>query len=384
MKPTSIIYIIISVVLIIAGFVTMSLAGTLDEGNEKTLLPSDDGDYLDETITGDIVSLNINIKKANIIIKRAEAADVPMIGEKASVSATETGMQDAAVTGAETSVETTSAPEIAVTPDFDSESQYARVKMDNFTRGTYNYEYKSSKITIEDNYDTGTLAGLFSYVTNFEGFRHYINYYKTAELEKTVEIEIRGPIKIKCELGEGNVTIVGIDPETDCEVTIGKGDLKVVSDPSRGVPKADGGTFTAYVSEGNIDIDSLAFSRYAVSFGNSTKEAENSDKTAVAPALYSDTWQYGKDFDVKQYEIITEKGSLNVDGELPLDCEMTVEYSTETKGEPQETFDEDSGSVSIRDAEGSRVKIKLSLKDTGEDLTDSESEEADNGTEEAA
>jgi len=382
-KPTSIIYIIISVVLIIAGFVTMSLAGQLaDSGSGVSLTPGDDGDYLDETVNGDIISLNINVKKVKTItIKRMEDEVIADESINEDAESLETADNSGAETDSGTQAETQAQDDRTSVSSSEKESKSARIKMENFTRGMYNYEYKSSKITIEDNYDVTTVAGLFSYVTNFEGFRHYLNYHKTADLEKTIEIEVRGSVKIKCELLEGDVIVEGIDPNTDCDITIHKGNLTVKADGEASFADDNGGTLTAFLEDGNAQVDSGAFSRYSISFGETVAASDNKDgdddQSTAARFNESAVEKYGEGSDIKTYVINTAKGSLTVDGEVPVECTVVTKYYQDIQKTVEADYNEESGVQGIDASGADFVEISVIHKN----IDESNDETAQNGAE---
>ncbi len=102
------------------------------------------------------------------------------------------------------------------------------VELVNFAEGMYEFSASNRNITLSNNSDFSQIADMTSLVFNFKGLRSLVNYYNIRGREKTVNIYITDdcPVKIvECKLSSGNVHISNNSSQTDYNVTIENGDL---------------------------------------------------------------------------------------------------------------------------------------------------------------
>ena len=177
MKPTSIIFLIISVLLIIAGFITVGVAGHM--GASEGIVLNDSAEDATEIY---------EYEKDNIgkIIVNVEDADINIIGGAAK----------------------------------------SYVELINFFDGTYDLTSTNRVLTVRDSIDMTDIEGVASLAMNFKGLRGVVNYMKSRGLEKTVNIYLTDayPINVaNCTIGTGNVTVKSNKNPTDYIMNIGTG-----------------------------------------------------------------------------------------------------------------------------------------------------------------
>jgi len=344
-KPTSIIFIIVSAVLIIAGFVIMGFASQMDTELTATAGGSD---YVVE-YADDINRIEIDVKNANIIIK--SAAQKGSSDDRSDIASAET--TSAETTSAETaSAETASADETAAAetdgtdePSEDapanivtvtSGSDHVKITMKNFVEGFYECKYSGRVVSVKDNYDIGSIGGAFSVITNFKGFRHYLDYPSVSKLEKEIIIEISGDVRVNCSVLEGDVTVEGLRSAEPCNVRIGKGDLLLKNSSlvyTSGAFEPTRGEFTACVKDGDVRIENGEYARYTVSLGAAAyKMASSASEKKEEKSPYEDGFNdvIAAEYDINRYTAQTKSGTLTFIGESSVVCRPDIKY--EKKG----------------------------------------------------
>ncbi len=185
MKPTSVIFLILSVVLVICGFAAMGVAKQMaaSEGISLTVGNSDDiGNhvYTYEYDADSIGKITVDVKDASVHI----------IGGAAK----------------------------------------PYVEIINFPDGMYEFSAANRNLTIGNNTDFTSFEGLTSVVMNFKGLRSLINYYNIMDRERIINVYLcdEFPVNvIDCQTELGEVSIQKSTFRTDFNVKIGEGDLNV-------------------------------------------------------------------------------------------------------------------------------------------------------------
>ena len=185
MKPTSIIFLIVSILLVLGGFAAVGVARQMavTEGIELVSSIADDaGNY--------IYSYDYDADSIGKITVDVKDANVNIIGGSAK----------------------------------------PYVELVNFPEGMYEFSSTNRNLNIGNNTDFTSLNGIASLAMNFQGLRSLINYYNISGLEKTVNIYLcdEHPVTvIDCRVETGNVSIRRNATETDYNVEIGTGELSV-------------------------------------------------------------------------------------------------------------------------------------------------------------
>ena len=324
MKPTSIIFIVVSVVLIIAGFITMSFAQQAAEVEGIDLLPG--AGIRNETVNGDIVKIEIDVKQADVEILGLEGSGAALTENEGAGLPTGSG-------------------------------EYARIELDGFVEGRYEYKYSNLTVSVKDNYDYTTASGLFSAVTNFKGFRNYLNYGEADEEGKTVRIYVKGDIRIECSVGEGNVLISGVRATEDCVVNIGKGDLTLKDCGVDEVYAQNSmGSFEASVKEGNVTVENGGFPRYSVNFGDVPENKSEGGKSADTDGG-KQTSDGGNS--VMTCTAVTDFGTLKFTESKAYSCAVTPHGENGGEGDTKVKQSGDGSVCDITDSGSAGISISL-------------------------
>ncbi len=185
MKPTSIIFLIISLVLVILGFIVTGVAVRLGEADDIQLVIDTSAEEESRKFTYSYSA--DNIAKISLVLKNAE---VNVIG------------------GAETPY----------------------IELVNFPEGMYDFSSSNRVITVNDNIDFTSLSGIASIASNFNGLRGFVNHFKTSKLEKTVNIYLcqEYPVNvIDCKAVSGQVNIENCISFADYNITVDSGTVTV-------------------------------------------------------------------------------------------------------------------------------------------------------------
>ncbi len=225
MKPTSVIFLIVSVFLVIGGFATAGVAKQL-AASEGIVLT----DEISEEAGGYIYSYEYGKDSIGRITVNVKEADVNIIG------------------GAEK----------------------AYVELVNFPEGMYEFSSSNRILSIKNNTDLSDLSNIANLAMNFRGLRSFVGYLNMRSLPKTVNIYISGanPVKIvDCQIQSGNVTLKNCDAPADYNISIGEGNLSVSGIDTKSA-------LNVTVGNGNADISKCDISKLAVKVEKGTVTAE--------------------------------------------------------------------------------------------------------------
>lgn len=208
MKPASIIFLIVSVILVIIGFITTSVAMNLAPEGEKPVVEISDKDVgcIDDPIyIDDVVKIELKLKAANVNI----------------------------IGGA----------------------QKPYVELVNFPKGLYSASHSKNTLTVTDLSDFTSISGVASLASNFHGLRGFVNYFKLANFEKTVNIYLSAdyPVNvISCNLKSGEVRIESCVGSSDYNITLGAGDVSINNVDTTSLLSINIGTGNTVVQNGDI------------------------------------------------------------------------------------------------------------------------------------
>lgn len=222
MKPTSIIFIILSAVLIVVGVITCIVSST-SAGSKGIELICDtvdkDGNAVttDDLSEYDIINFEIKMKEVNINI----------IGG--------------------------------------SDSSY--IEFVNLNPAIYNYKFNNGKLELENNNPFDLLAG-FSIRGNsaFSGLRSYLYLNKYEDMDSWVNIYIKDSAAIEkfaVELTDGNVTVKNIEVNSAYNFKVTKGNVKFEN-------AASSRESNVTIASGNLEYTASALSKlnFDVTKGN--------------------------------------------------------------------------------------------------------------------
>ncbi len=225
MKPTSIIFLIISLVLVILGCIVTGVAKQLAAADDVQLIVDVSGN--DESRTDVYRYAEDHIAKISLNLKNAK---VNIIG------------------GAETPY----------------------IELVNFAEGMYEFSASNRVITINDNIDFTSFSGVASLASNFNGLRGFVNHFKASKLEKTVNVYLclDYPVNVvDCKLAEGTVNLENCTGFADYNISVDTGTLTVnnidtssslnisIENGSANITDSNISKFTASVETGSVTVD---------------------------------------------------------------------------------------------------------------------------------
>ncbi|MCI8386846.1 MAG: DUF4097 domain-containing protein [Clostridiales bacterium] len=268
MKPTSIIFLIVAVILAIGGFTTMRIAESLakQEGIELVVdTHDDDEDYVfkyeyDADSIGKI-ALNIKDAKVNVI----GGADKPYI------------------------------------------------ELVNFPEGMYEFSSANRILTVSNNSDLSSLSNIANMAMNFKGLRSLVNYRNINDRDKTVNIYLCDdyPVKIvECKLGNGNVQIEKNSTQTDYNIEIGKGHLSIADVKTTSL-------FNISIEEGDVLLENCTADGMTLKLENGSIDIVTSAFTKITSELENGNFNYGYHYNIAyvNLDLFTGVGSIRLDGD---------------------------------------------------------------------
>lgn len=266
MKPTSIIFLIVSLAVVICGFATAGIASHLAVSQDielGTVMAEDKNAYAEPEFDAQ------NVGKISISLDKAT---VNVIG------------------GAEKSY----------------------IELVNFTDGMYAASSSNRVFTLSDSTDFTSLSGIVSMVTNFKGLRSFVDYFGMRKLERTVNVYISGDYSVNAidiSLGEGTVNIKDNRTQTDYYVDIASGELNMINIGTPSAVKVEIGT-------GNVNLSDCD-----IEYMSAVVKAGNVDATAqvnrFSVNIESGDFNYGcySALDSTNVKLATSVGTITVDGQ---------------------------------------------------------------------
>lgn len=266
MKPASIIFLVIALLLGIGGYACMRIGQSKAAAEGIELLPvTSDEDLVfeyeyDEDTIGKVA---INVKNA----------DVNIIGG----------------------------------------ASRAYVELINFPEGMYEFSSSNRVLTISNNSDLSQLTDMASLIFNFKGLRTLINYYNIREREQTINIYVTDDIPInifECKLEGGDVSISDNSSKSDYNITIGTGELTL-----KNINTSSAASLS--IGEGELTIDNCIIYDLTIKQENGRSELITSTVTKLKAQLSNGDFRFGfrNNLEYINMDLFTEKGSVRIDSE---------------------------------------------------------------------
>lgn len=211
MKPTSVIFLILSVILIAGGTVTCIAAQKMAATNGIELFFQE----TDENSNG-IETHEFSETNTNKITFDLKGVNVNVIGN--------------------------------------SEKSY--IELTNFSKNTFEYSISNKNLTVDDSINLFSLFQITTGGIGFNGLRHYIYIDRYKDKQKTVDIYVAKGDDIKqfdISVDSGIIKISGIENQADYSLKVGDGSIKM--DNIRIIS-----TITAEIVNGDFNIDSTSIS----------------------------------------------------------------------------------------------------------------------------
>ncbi len=267
MKPASIIFLIVSVVLVIVGFITTGVAMNIAPEGEKPVVEITDKDV-------GYISYSKTIENVEKIELKLKNATVNIIG------------------GAEK----------------------PKVELVNFPEGLYSAPSEPSgkqTFTVTDLSDFGSFSGVAAIASNFKGLRSFVNYFKLADYEKTVNIYLSAdyPINaISCNLEAGEVRIENCVGSSDYNITLAAGDVIINNVDTTSLMNVN-------ISTGNLSVDGGDITDFNAIIGTGSISLDaNIEKAALSITTGNLVCAYPTAFDTVRGTLQTWDGKITIDG----------------------------------------------------------------------
>ena len=146
-------------------------------------------------------------------------------------------------------------------------SDQSRIELVNFPEGTYKYAETKTSVKITDNASLENMLDLENFQINFNGFRDYLHWYRYRNNRKAVYLYIGNPEHLtKISIAsEGNITVDGTAAEkssflelgdTDCEFTTRGGDFTVTAFRSNSLLRLEA-TEEAILTLDSVSVNTL-------------------------------------------------------------------------------------------------------------------------------
>ena len=266
MKPTSIIFLIISLVLVILGVTVTGVAKRLAAADDVQLVvdvraEENNSVYVYQYSEDNIAKITLNLKNARVnIIDGAEMPSVELI---------------------------------------------------NFSEGMYAFSASNRVITVNDNSALTSVSGVASLASNFKGLRGFVNHVKLSRLEKTVNIYLCSeyPVNvIDCKIEYGQVNIESCVSSTDYNVSIGDGKLTV-----NGVDTSS--LLSASIGKGSVSVENSRISRFSAAVENGSVTFDSAvEKLNVNISTGDFICNYPASLDMTSLKLFTNVGKITIDG----------------------------------------------------------------------
>ena len=268
MKPTSIIFLIVSILLGLGGIVTMRVAESMaaKEGIEiisETAIDSDDYIFTYEYGSDNIGKISLNIKDAKVNI----------IGGAAK----------------------------------------PYIELINFAEGMYEFSSSNRIITVSNNSDLSSLSAIASMAMNFKGLRGLVNYYNISGREKTINVYLCSeyPVKIiDCKLESGEISVGSSKTLTDynLELTNGYIDVEDITTSS---------SMNIVLEDGSLTIKNCVVGDFTADIEKGDVSVITSDLMKIDAEIENGDFHYGYRYRIEyiNLDLYTNLGSITIDGE---------------------------------------------------------------------
>lgn len=266
MKPTSIVFLIVAIVLIIGGFATAGVAKQMAarEGIELSYNPGKDAEDL-------VFTYEYGEDSIGKITVDLDSADVNVIGGAAK----------------------------------------PYVELINFADGMYEFSSTNRVMTIKDGTDFTSWSGLATLAMNFKGLRSFVNYGSMKDLERTVNIYVceENPVKIvDVSLDAGVVSIKDSASSTDYNVSLDAGEVTFEN-------VSTASAVTVELDAGNVNVTGCDFERFTVELDSGNVNAKASvNRLSAEIGTGAFNYNYYGSIALTNVKLFANVGTVTVDG----------------------------------------------------------------------
>ncbi len=231
----------------------------------------------------------------------------------------------------------------------------SRIELVNFPEGTYNFTENKTNIKLTDTTSVKNWVDIDNFKINFNGFRDYLHYFRYRDNRRAVNLYLNGSIALNrlSIISNGNITVDGnaenqntqlILSDTDCEFITRGGDFSISYFSSNSLLRLEA-TEEAIIELNAVNVNTLEI--YGV-YANTTIRALN-----FTYALYIDLNQGrvdynlgGRNFDnfnllLEVKNGVIKYGSQTVRDGLYVENNYDEAVSPSEPGEPEEPDEQD-------------------------------------------
>ena len=268
MKPASIIFLILAVLLVGGGFGAMRIAENLAAGEGIELISESDEDTGDYIFTYDYSEDSIDK-----IVVNVRSADIHIIGG----------------------------------------AQKSYIELINFPDGMYEFQCSNRIMQISNNSDISSLNTIMSLAMNFKGVRGIINYYNVMGRDMAVNIYIQDELPVKildCTTVEGNILAENTNSQTDYNIKIGTGSFNASE-------VATTSTISVEVGQGEVILTDCSAINFKASVDDGDVTLITSDMNKITAELENGDFVYGyrRDIQYVKCDLFCGVGSVTIDGD---------------------------------------------------------------------
>lgn len=263
MKPVSIIFLIVSALLIVVGLITAGVAGGIAraEGFSLVQAKGEDSAFRYEYADDNIGKISLGIKNAEVnIIGGADKGCIELI---------------------------------------------------NFPEGMYEFSAANRTITVRNNSELFSVSGIASFVGSFRGLGGIVNYFNLAGTDRVVNIYISAetPITVvDCTLSEGDVNIENCDILADYNVSVDEGNITAKNLSTRS-------SLNVTLGEGSLTAAHCNMKQLTVKISEGSASLSGSFDSVKAEIGTGDfSCQLSGDISLTNYQLATNVGRVVIDG----------------------------------------------------------------------
>lgn len=137
----------------------------------------------------------------------------------------------------------------------------ARVELVNFSNGGYSYQLNRSTLQISDNAGIGGIIDIDNLKINFNGFRDYIYYFEYKDKAKSVNIYLTDDtdlVNFVITTSAGDITLSNLDIDCDYKITSANGHISLSEISTTSAVQIES------TESANIDITAVEANEYRI------------------------------------------------------------------------------------------------------------------------
>lgn len=181
-----------------------------------------------------------------------------------------------------------------------------RIELVNFPDGTYDYSVNKSTIQLNDNTAISNLIDIDNFKINFNGFRDYLHYYRYKDKPKVLNLYLSddAAVIILKATTDGNVTMENLRADCDYRVTVKKGNVSLTNVHTQSSVSIES------TEDSNIDVTNLVCNDLEINGVTAYAKIRN---TTFSRSLYANVKSGDVDYDRVESDFYGFKVMLRAD-----------------------------------------------------------------------